>query len=219
MAQGWRGQYYRYKDFFLNILELYRKKKDLRMFLEVILSVSTIIVFLIFALKPTVITIINLVKEINEKEATVIKLDQKIRNLATAKNVYNAETPSIEILRSSVPNSPSPAVFTGQMQAIANKNGVEVLGISVGEVVLVGSIPAKKTASSKDLAPLPSPSKEMSSSISVKGSYLGLANFIRDIQDARRPLRIDILGLTATNTDEGQTISLIISGRVPYLGQ
>ena len=45
MKQGWRGQYYRYRGYFLDILNLYKKRSDLRAFVEVILSLSTITIF------------------------------------------------------------------------------------------------------------------------------------------------------------------------------
>ena len=62
MATGWRGQYIRYRGFFLNIVDLYKKRADLRAFLEVILSISTVTIFLLFALKPTMLTIVSFVK-------------------------------------------------------------------------------------------------------------------------------------------------------------
>lgn len=219
MALGWRGQYFRYKEFFLNVLAVYKKKQDLRMFLEVILSLSTVTIFLVFALKPTAVTIVNLLKEIREKEATVAKLDEKIKNLAIARNLYDQQSFDIPIIESSVPNNPSPDLFAGQVQGLANKNSVGVLGISVGETTLLGKAPVKKTSSSNDLKPLPSPAKEMSVSISVNGSFPNLISFIRDLENSRRPIKIDILGINSAATDNGVTITMIISGRIPFLGE
>ena len=219
MALGWRGQYFRYKEFFLNILELYRKKQDLRMFLEVILSLTTVTIFLLFALKPTATTIVNLLKEIDEKEETVDKLDEKIRNLSTAQDVYDQEVDSVPIIESSFPNSPAPDLFAGQVQGLANKNSVSVLGISVGETTLFGKSPSKKSSSVADLKPLPVPAKEMSVSLSVNGSFPNLISFVKDIENGRRPMKIDILGINSSVTENGQTITMIISGRIPFLGQ
>ena len=218
MALGWRGQYYRYREFFLNILALYKKKQDLRMFLEIILSLATVIIFLLFALKPTVVTITNLLKEIDEKENTVAKLDEKLRNLDIARNVYEEVLVDAPLIESSVPNSPNPDLFAGQVQGLANKNSVNVLGISVGETTLLGKSPAKKT-SAKDTKPLPAPASEMTVSISVSGTFPNLISFFKDIENSRRPVKIDILGINSSATETGQTITMIVSGRIPFLAE
>lgn len=217
MALGWRGQYYRYREFFLNILELYKKKQDLRMFLEIILSLTTVTIFLLFALKPTVVTITNLLKEIAEKETTVAKLDEKIRNLSVARNVYEEEVGDVPLIESSVPDLPNPDLFVGQVQELANKNSVGVLGISVGETILLGKNTAKKSANSIDLKPLPSPANEMTVSISINGTFPNLLSFIKDLESSRRPIKIDVLGVNSAATDTGLTITMVVSGRVPFL--
>ncbi len=218
MALGWRGQYYRYKEFFLNVLDLYKKKPDLRMFLETMLSLTTVIVFIIFALKPTAITIINLLKEIGEREDTISKLEIKLRNLTTAKANYQAESASIPIIESAIPNLPSPDDFAGQIQGLANRNLVKVLGISIGETVIVGEDEKKKNSRS-DFEPLPVPARDMPISISISGNYPSLISFLKDIENLRRPIRMDILGINSSKTESGNTIVVVISGRVPFLGQ
>ncbi|MDP1710294.1 MAG: hypothetical protein Q8L28_01635, partial [bacterium] len=89
MAQGWRKEYSRYKEYFLNVVNLYKQRADLRVFLEIILSLTTITIFAIFALKPTAVTIIGLVNEIKDKENSLSGLNQKINDLKTARNIYN----------------------------------------------------------------------------------------------------------------------------------
>ncbi len=80
MALGWRKDYLRYRSYFLNVLNLYKRKEDLRMFLEIMLSLSAISFFSIFALRPTFLTIATLLKEINAKKGTIITMDTKIKN-------------------------------------------------------------------------------------------------------------------------------------------
>lgn len=217
MAVGWRSQYFRYKGFFLNIVDLYRKRQDLRMFLEIILSLTTVIIFLLFALKPTALTIINLIKEINEKEATVARLDEKIRDLDVARDVYAQNANLIPIIDSSIPVAPKPETLSAQIVGLAARNSVNVLGISVGEVTLVGK-PQEKKGKEKTTA-LPEGSLEMPISISVSGNYQGLTALIRDIENLRRPIKIDVLGVNVSETDFGRVVVAIISGRAAYLGQ
>lgn len=216
MAQGWRGSYYRYKDFFLNIMELYKKRADLRMFLEIILSLATIIIFTIFALKPTVITIVELVKEINNKKTTIESLDKKISDLELAQDAYVAQMNSLPAIESAVPDAPSPDVFSAQVEALAANSSVRILGLSIGEVALVGR--EEKKAAPSELKPFPPEAQELTVSISAAGTYQDLMLFIEKLENGRRPIKMDVLGVNTTQNDLEQVISVIISGRIPFLG-
>jgi hypothetical protein len=215
MALGWRGQYARYKDFYLNVLSLYKKRADLRMFLEVMLSLATVIIFSLFALRPTVITIISLVKEIDEKEAVVAALDQKISDLQVARNVYSQELPNIPVIEDAIPTSPSPDIIVRQIEGLSSKNSVQVLGVSVGELTLVGKEVSKNK--NNDLKPLPAGTKEMTISIGVTGTFQNLNAVVKDIENLRIPIKVDILGVNASSTEAGRIIVAVISGRIPFL--
>ncbi len=216
MATGWRGQYIRYRGFFLNIVDLYKKRADLRAFLEVILSISTVTIFLLFALKPTMLTIVSLVKEIKEKQTTLAKLNQKISDLETAINIYSQNQNFIPNIDLSVPTKAAPDVVAKQVQALAAKDSVSILGISVSQVALVGSLPTKKGSS--EIKPLPTGAKEMPFSISVKGDYAALTTFIKDLENLRVVTKIDTLLINSSNTETGRVIVAVISGRAPFLG-
>lgn len=217
MALGWRGQYYRYKEVFLNVASVYKKRADVRMFLEIILSLATISIFLIFALKPTVLTIIGLVREINEKQSTIAGLDLKLRNLTAARNIYNQEAESIPIIESAVPETPDIQVLVRQIQGISAKDSVNLLGFSVGEITFIGKDAKKKT--SAEIKPLPEGSKEIPVSISISGDYQNLNAFIKDLENFRRPIKIDSLSINTSETANGKSIVAVITGRFPYLGQ
>lgn len=215
MAQSWRGQYIRYREFFLNIAFLYKQRTDLRAFLEVILSITTVIIFLLFALKPTTLTIISLFKEIQEKQATVAVLTQKINDLKTANSVFAQNQNFIPDVEKSVATSPEPDIVVQQIEGIAIKNSIDLLGVSIGQMALVGTVPAKE--SPVDVKPLPENTNNMSISINVKGSFPNLLSFIKDVENLRVTIKIDCIDISSPETDTGQVIVVVISGRIPYL--
>jgi type II secretory pathway component PulM len=217
MEQGWRGQYTRYKEFFLNIAFLYKQRTDLRAFLEVILSLSTVIIFLLFALKPTALTIISLFKEIKEKRATVAVLNQKINDLKTANSVFAQNQNFIPDVENSVATSPKPNIVVQQVEGIAIKNSIDLLGVSIGQMALVGTVPAKESPA--DVKPLPENTNNMSISINVKGSFPNLLSFIKDVENLRVTIKIDSIDISSSETDTEQVIEVVISGRVPYLNK
>lgn len=217
MAVGWREQYSRYRGYFLNIVNLYKQRADLRAFIEVILSILTITMFLLFALKPTALTIIALVGQINEKKATIVKLDQKISDLVTASNLYNQNQGTIQLVDTAVSTSPQPDTFAKQMQALAVKDSVKIVGLSVGEVTLIGT--NKNVKAPSTLKALPENSLEMPVSLNLQGDYPSLVTFLKDLENLRIVTKIDQAAISSS-LSSGQTVIVeLISGRIPYLGK
>lgn len=216
MAGGWRSNYLRYRSFFLNIYNVYKRRPDLKMFMEILLSLGTISFFAAFALRPTALTIVDLLEQIDEKETTIEKMDQKIQNLQTAQTLYVQETARISLLDSAVPEQPSPHGLVRQVEGLANTQGVRILGISVGEVLLVGTEDRPKRTTSEVQA-FPQGSGELSFSASVTADYASLDAFFSGLENLRFPVKIDNASINASETDEGRTLVLVVSGRVPYL--
>lgn len=215
MALGWRANYLRYKDFFLNMLLVYRKRPDLKMFLEAGLSLITIFIFSVFALRPTLITIATLVREIKSKEETVAKMDEKIANLDAADSLYSQEEQKINLIKESVPLEAEPDSFLRQIEGLSQTTLAQVLGVSFGEVTLLGQEPEKKAK--EELKALPEEAKALSFSVSVTGDYAALSKFLADIESLRRPIKIDAAGMNSAQTPEGITLTLVISARTPYI--
>lgn len=215
MALGWRGSYLRYREYFLNIMALYKKRADLRAFLEIILSLTTITIFLSFALKPTVLTIISLVQQIQEKKTTLTALNLKIKNLQTAETVLTQNEAAAGDVDIAVSSRANVDIVSKQIQGLAAKDSVAILGFSVGQTVLVGANPSSKKSS--DYKPIPGNPGEMQISLSIKGTYLNIASFVKDFENLRVAIKIDSLGINSSQTDSGQVIVAIISGRVPFL--
>lgn len=217
MATGWRGQYYRYKDFFLNILSLYKQRKDLRIFLELVLSLSTVIIFVVFALKPTILTIVSLYKEINEKRSTLSSLNQKIADLQKANDIFSQSQSFIPKIDAAVFDNPEPDTVSKQILGLASKNGVNLLGISIGQTIIIGK--GTITKGTADVKPLPESAQSMPVSISIRGNYSNLLSFVKDLENLRIPVKVDSLSINSSQTQEGSIIVGVITARVPYLGQ
>jgi hypothetical protein len=215
MALGWRESYYRYRGFFLNIAALYKQKADLRAFLEIVLSITTVIVFLLFALKPTALTIINLLQQINEKKQTLVGLTQKVNDLQTVNGILDQDQNLIPSIDSAVPNVPNPDILSEQAEGLASKDAVEILGISVNQVTLLGANSTKKITG---VTPLPQGAYEMPFSLSIEGPYTNLIAFVNDFENLGLASRIDSLTISSSVTDKGRVIVAVISGRIPFLG-
>jgi hypothetical protein len=215
MALGWRGQYYRYREFYNSLLVLYKQREDVQAFLEIILSLSTIIVFVLFALKPTALTMISLNNEIEEKKEMLASLNQKINNLQIANSVFSQNQTAVDNINTAIFTKPQPSTLSSQILGLAAKNSVSVLGISIGQVVVAGAGGSVKEID--NLKPLPTNAKPMQISISVKGSYANLMQYAKDLENLRIPIKIDSLTINSTQVEGGSAIVELITGRVPYL--
>lgn len=214
MAIGWRGQYSRYRGYFLNIMDLYKKRADLRAFLEVTLSLTTIIIFVTFALKPTILTILSLAQQIEEKEKTYAALLEKTKNLEIATNLIIQNEARIPDINIAVGTSPNPDVIAKQIQALSSKNSVELLGLSIGTATIIGEDTSAKSVS--DFKPIEGAGGEMTISISIKGVYSSISAFIKDLENLRIAIKTDTLTVNASTTETGQILVGVISGRVPF---
>lgn len=215
MALGWRKDYLRYRSYFLNIANVYKQRQDLKAFLELILTLATISFFAVFALKPTLLTIIELLKEIEVKEETVEKMNTKIQNLQQAQTLYIQEETKINLLETAIPDKPVPDLFVRQIEGLSTNYPVNLLGITIGEVTILGE--EKEIRSGDELQPLPEGSKGITFSISIAGSYQSLVNFLSALEDMRRPVTIDALNILSPQLEETQNLILVVIGRTPYL--
>lgn len=217
MATGWKKDYFRYKEFFLNVLNLYNTKPNLRIYLELTLSIFTIIIFAIFAIKPTILTVIELNNEIKSKTALVQELNTKIKNLQTAGQILQTNASDLLYLEQALPDTAKPDNLVKQFEILALESNVKIVGISSSDVIINGKSNDKKKSGDQNSIALNA--DELAFSISISGDYQSLINYLTKLESLRRPLKIDSVAINSTNTDNGKVISLLINGRTPYLNE
>ena len=215
MATNWKTDYLRYKDFFLNVLSMYNSKPNLKIYLELIMSIVTVTIFSTFAIRPTVLTIIELNKEIKNKEEVVVKLKQKIRNLQTISNLVQSQSDNIQYIDQVVPKTANVETFVKQVEILASQNSVQILGFSSSDVTLFGQSDSVKKK--RDVEALVGNPNELPFTFSATGSYQNITSFINSIENLRRPIKFDSFIINSNTTDQGKILVLTITGRVPYL--
>lgn len=216
MAQGWKKDYSRYRSFFLNVLNAYNSKPNLRIYLELMLSLVTITIFSIFAIKPTILTIIEISNEIKGKEATIVKLNKKISDLKTANNILQSQSENLSLIDQAVPNEAELEKLIKQIETISILNSVEIKSLTSSELLIKGIREKKKKVN--DVTALPDNPEELPISFSISGDYQNLSTFLKSVENLRRPLKVDTLIFnTSKSTDDKKIITLTISGRVPFL--
>lgn len=214
MASGWRSSYYRYKQLFLNVSAAYKKRADFRAFLEIVLSLVAVIIFIVFALKPTALTIISLVQQIKEERKTLASLTQKVNDLQKASTLLTQNQMFLDNINIAISTTPGPDIFAKQVLGLSARNGVELMALTINEITLVGNV---KKVTSRETEPLPEDANEISYSISIKGAFVNINSFLKDLENLRVKSKIDSLTISSSVSDTGRVIVAVISGRIPYL--
>lgn len=211
---NWRKEYSRYRVLFGRLLEVYRKRQDVKVFLELLLTLSTITVFTVFALKPTVITIIQLLKDIKTKETTIAQMDTKIKALASAQSLFTQEARRIPLVTRSIPDKALPENLIREFEGLAQKNAVTLSGVTINELTLLGKSMQKTNTKEKALS---EGAEVLVFNANTSADFTTLLPFLKDLENFLRPIVLDGFSITATTKENVKTINMTISGKVPYL--
>ncbi len=189
-----------YQKYVLNIMALYKQRPDLKAYLELLLSIGTVAILTIFAIKPTLVTIADLFTKIKSEQDTSNEMDLKIKNLGIAQTIYTQNQAKISLLSQAVPETSEVASYVRQTEGVIKKENLSPVTISVDTVKLT-------EATNSGL---------INVTTSVSGAYSGFVNFIKDIEALRRPSFISKLDLVSI-TDQGKrSLNLTTTTQVPY---
>src|SRR3989304_3851030 len=122
MAAKWKERDQVYRRYLNQAAGVYQARQDIRVFTELVLTLFTVIVFGLFAIKPTLTTIARLSAEIKDKKEILVKTNTKITNLGLAQGVFGTQISNIEILKRAIPEASITDEIIVQIEAIARKN-------------------------------------------------------------------------------------------------
>ena len=215
MKKSWYETYTQYKNIFWKNYNYYKEKENVKNFIELSLTLAAIIIFSVFAIKPTAITIIELLKEIKAKEETIRKMSIKITNLQKAQSLISQEQEAIKIINRSLPSEPDPEIIIRQAQAVSSESNSEIGSISVSRVSLTKT---KKTNTGK--TNLPANTDGFDLSISINGKYENLMKALELYEKLERTTIINQFSFSKKQTEEEKEIlSLNMNITVPYYFQ
>ncbi len=203
MHPGWKKNYIRYKSIFLSVTGNYNKRPDVKAYLELLLSLITICVLAIFALRPTLLTISKLYKEIESKKNTLSKLTAKIEQIENAKDNYNDKEQSINVIYEAIPKNILADNFSGSINAVEENTNIQI--ITVDPFSMTENDPAKNNDSNEF-------------SISADGDYQNLIGLMSRIENLRRLSEINNITLASTvNINGEKIIRLSLNGNIYHI--
>lgn len=153
---------------YIKILKESPEKKRAYIFIAISLFFS--IFLIVFALRPTLITITNINKDIVEKERLQTALDAKITTLSNLDEQYAELKGQIEPLKLIYPVKTNFSLFMANIGAVTSRNGFVLTGLSFEKYKNKGY-----SLVTKVLIPA-------SVRINVRGKAVNMINLLKDLE-------------------------------------
>lgn len=204
-----------YRRYFRRLTASYENMPAVRISLNLLLTLFTISFFALFALRPTLNTISELVSNIKSQEEIKAKLEQKTKDLSAAQTAWNGEQKRLELVNQALPKKPQPDTYIKQIEGIAKRRGLVINFLKVDEVALRGELEKQSQEKTKTTIPK---IETLGVSVSVTGNYSSLIGFLEDLENLRRVGKTASVSFAATKSlSPGQTtLSLTAVSEVPF---
>lgn len=222
MTSRWQENYQLYKRYLRSLSAMYQKRQDLHLFIELLLSLSVIAIFGVFAIKPTLVTISDLNNQIAGKKETIAQLDAKIEALSAAQSTFDRNRSAIALLNKAVPEKPEPDLFIRQIEGLAKRNQASIVGIDTSDLSLTGSPiftdEAAPEVPQTEAAVGNSPTgATFDVETNITGTYDQVLAFLKNLENLRRPAMMESTLLRVAQDETLSDILLSITSRLTYL--
>lgn len=137
---------------YYNYIEPFTKSPQAKGYTMFILSIFAIAFFGLFAIRPTILTIIGLQKEILQARDIDKRLAEKIAALDLAQGVWDRTQAKAGLLDQVVPTTPHIAQFMRLLESVASQNSITLGALQVRTLPLPGEENPNATAASPVLA-------------------------------------------------------------------
>jgi Tfp pilus assembly protein PilO len=195
------------------------KNKAVTTYTPSLFSLIAIMVFAVFAIRPTVKNILSLQETINQQKQTLTQLQAKSKSLSDATNSYNSIPEETRLkLINLLPNSTNLTCLINDVNNRAVSSGVTVSGLQVQSTDLKG-----KTKCILDSQDLDQYRQSLSSSFNLKeigftvsgqGGFNQLSDFLASFNTATRLDNIETV--IFNKSADSKTINLILNGKTYY---
>lgn len=189
----------RYKEYLKLLPKV--ESENTQLFVMLALTFGALIFFGIFAINPTITTIVQLRKELEENKQVDGQLRTKIANLSALHQQYSDMEPELFYVYDALPQDPKAPLLSAQIAALGQKNGIKLTSYRVAQVQIANSTtkkPMQKDASFIFL-------------LQATGTYEAMMAFTKDLGSMNRIVTLESLSI-AKNA-KSNTLTLTLRGR------
>lgn len=191
-------------------LKEFYEKPIARVSLELVFTVVTITALALIAIRPTLLTVSELIREIDQKTALDNALAQKVAALGSAQVQYTAIESRLGVLDEALPSVPQFSQVLEVVEALASQAGVRLTENVAQEV------PKEITVDPVDFAQASRQAKPII--VTIVGPYANIRQFIELLLQLRRTFIIDSVVFKNTEVSGVSQISAVLTISAPYFG-
>lgn len=188
------------KDQLSKVLYDFYQKPIAQVSSELFFTIGAIIFFAIFAIKPTIITMTDLIKEIEDKRTTSEALTKKVTALSTVQTEYYTLQEQFPALDQVIPTVPNADRFLQILEKVASENRLSITSLQMKEVP---QVPIEAETSFSKLQP-----NSSIVTISISGEYSGIKSFIKTINASQPLMTVDSISFTNSKKSDS-TLGLV----------
>jgi Tfp pilus assembly protein PilO len=177
--------------------------------LELFFSLIAVMFFAMFAIRPTLVTMSNLVKEIQDKEELNQKLAQKIAALSSVQGEYLGLQDRLKVLDAALPSQPKFEEAVLIIEKIASDNKLTIIAMEAKEI-------PKEEAATVPIENQSRLSKPLT--ITVTGDYPAIRNFIDEIRNSQREISVDSILFSLSDERGKKVLRANITTSIHYFG-
>ncbi len=178
--------------------------------LELFFSVGAVLFFAIFAIRPTLLTMSDLIKELEDKRELDQQLSQKIAALSTVQATYLGSQNRLGVLDEAIPPTPQFIYSLKLLEKVASENRLAISTVNVNEIP--EEIVASGQTSRLERVAIPI-------SVVIAGDYASIRSFIEDVLALRRSFVVDTVVFAKSEERGTQVLKATISLSLPYLSE
>lgn len=194
--------YWRYFTYIEPVL----KAPIIRTYGSLILTIIALIVFIVFAIKPTLATISNLQKELEVKKETLEKLTKKSDDLTQARdNLQKIPTGVKDKLQTNIPAKVEISSFIKTLEATTIKSQATISALQFQPLLIEPEVKSTKDPILTEIFFI----------YNVEGSYEIINQVLQNLRANPRLIVMD--NFTINKIPDGSTLLLSVTGRAFYV--
>ncbi len=160
------------------------QQKRTQQFTTLTLTMITIIFFSLFAISPTISTIFDLQKQLDDDTFANTQLQTKISNITTLQTKYANVESQLGPVLDALPPSPNIDLFIGQVHTIAQQSNIQVNSMQTLPI----NISPTATVTAKYLS--------YEFSLEVQGTFSDIQTFITNVSSFNRLISFENISLS-----------------------
>lgn len=176
---------------------------------ELFLSIITIIFFAVFAIRPTLLTMSDLVKEIEDKRKLETQFSQKTAALSTAQTNFLVIEDRTAVLDQAIPKGVSLGYTLKVIEKLASDQNLTITNMTVLDI---------SPDPSEEISFLDLNRKFMPIQVSLMGDYESIRGFAEELRNSRRSFVTERITFSAEDSRGQKFLEATMLISAPYYG-